>query len=293
MLAGVSDEIAALAAEPEAPDYAARIDALAAIPEQIVRFLAERLEHGVPEREPMLEVLVKRHYRDHELHALSTAIEEGRPFAVADYTLEGRRTHLVSTIGLVSELVDGSALVRGVTGEVAARPIGYDSVVDLYLSWPDAAGVVRAGLRGARRPARAARLRPAGPPGRGRRVRRWGPSRPLLHLPPCRGRHGRGHPRPRHAPHGRATAQPLAAARLRRHQARGARGRAALPLRRHGQRGRPAPRRARAGAPARRRPRRDGPGHRPAPRRARDRQLPRGDPPCPGAPAAPPASDST
>ena len=57
----------------------------------------------------MLEVLVKRHYRDHELHALSTATEEGRPFAVADYTLEGRRTHLVSTIGLVSELVDRAA----------------------------------------------------------------------------------------------------------------------------------------------------------------------------------------
>lgn len=137
VLAGVGDEIAALAADPDAPDFAARIDALAAIPEQTVRFLAERLEHGVPEREPMLEVLVKRHYRDHELHALSTATEEGRPFAVADYTLEGRRTHLVSTIGLVSELVDGSTLVRDVTGEVAARPIGYESVVDLYLSWPE------------------------------------------------------------------------------------------------------------------------------------------------------------
>ena len=48
VLAGVRDEVAALAADPDAPDRAERIEALAAIPEQIVRFLAERLEAGVP-----------------------------------------------------------------------------------------------------------------------------------------------------------------------------------------------------------------------------------------------------
>ncbi len=51
-------------------DRARRIDALVAIPEQIVRFLAERLEQGIPAREPMLEVLVRRHYREYELHDL-------------------------------------------------------------------------------------------------------------------------------------------------------------------------------------------------------------------------------
>ena len=68
-----------LAADPDAPDRAARIDALAAIPEQIVRFLAERLEGGVPEREPMLEVLVRRHYREHDLHDLRTVHRGGPP----------------------------------------------------------------------------------------------------------------------------------------------------------------------------------------------------------------------
>ena len=43
---GVRDELADLAASPDVPDRAARIDALAAIPEQIVRFLAERLEQA-------------------------------------------------------------------------------------------------------------------------------------------------------------------------------------------------------------------------------------------------------
>ena len=99
VLAGVRDEVAALAADPDAPDRAERMDALAAIPEQIVRFLAERLETGVPEQEPMLEVLVRRHYREYDLHGLHSVLRAGRTFAVAEYTLEGRPTHLVSTVG--------------------------------------------------------------------------------------------------------------------------------------------------------------------------------------------------
>ena len=90
MLAGVRDEVAALAADPDAPDRAERMEALAAIPEQIVRFLAERLEDGVPEQEPMLEVLVRRHYREHDLHGLTSVSRADRTFAVADYTLDDR-----------------------------------------------------------------------------------------------------------------------------------------------------------------------------------------------------------
>ena len=68
VLTGVRDEIAALASSADAPDRARRIEALAAIPEQTVGFLCERLEHGVPDREPMLEVLARRHYREYSLH---------------------------------------------------------------------------------------------------------------------------------------------------------------------------------------------------------------------------------
>ena len=70
-----------LAANPDAPDHAARIDALAAIPEQIVRFLAAAARAAASrEREPMLEVLVRRHYREYELHDLRDA--HRRPAAV-------------------------------------------------------------------------------------------------------------------------------------------------------------------------------------------------------------------
>jgi len=137
VLAGVRDEVAALAAEPDAPDRIARLEALAEIPEQIVRFLAERLESGIPEREPMLEVLLRRHYREHDLHDLRSFGRDGRPFAVADYVLDDRPTRVVSTVGTMAELGDpDSALVRAVGAEIAGREAGHEAVLDLYMHWP-------------------------------------------------------------------------------------------------------------------------------------------------------------
>ena len=173
VLAGVRDELAALAAEPEAPDHAARIDALAAIPEQIVRFLAERLPRrpAVPEHEPMLEVLIKRHYREHELHGLRTFTEDGRPFAVADYTLDGRPTHLSSTIGAVDELVAGQRRSTRPSPTTCGRgPTGHESVVDLYLHWPDEPESPERGLRASWPPcSQQLPFAQRGPPGRRRR----------------------------------------------------------------------------------------------------------------------------
>ena len=70
VLAGVRDELTTLAADGGLTDRTERIEALALIPEQIVRFLAERMADGLPEREPMLEVLARRHYREYDLHDL-------------------------------------------------------------------------------------------------------------------------------------------------------------------------------------------------------------------------------
>ena len=133
----MAGELAELS-DDEAPNRAERIEALAAIPEQIVRFLAERLAQGIPEREPMLEVLARRHYREYELHDLRVLDADGRPFVVADYVLdENRPTHLVSTIGTFEELGQPTGPLATAVGEqVAARPPGSEAVVDLYLSWP-------------------------------------------------------------------------------------------------------------------------------------------------------------
>ncbi len=138
VLDGVRVEVESLAGDPDAPDRAERMDALAAIPEPIVRFLAERLEGGVPAEEPLLEVLIRRHYREYEMEDLRSLADRGRPFAIADYVLDDRPSHLVSTVGLFTELVPESPLTLALADQVAARRPGQQAVVDLYLCWPDA-----------------------------------------------------------------------------------------------------------------------------------------------------------
>ncbi len=139
ILAGVRDELEELSADTEVPDRAARIEALAAIPEQIVRFLSERLERGVPTSEPMLEVLARRHYREYDLHDLQSIESGERPVVVASYTLDDRPTRVVSTIGTVAELGDPTGgLVSSVTAHVGDRGAEEEAVVDLYLHWADA-----------------------------------------------------------------------------------------------------------------------------------------------------------
>ena len=138
VLAGVPAEVEYLAANPDAPDRAERMDALAAIPERIVSFLSERLQEGVLGQEPLLEVLIRRHYREYALHDLRSLQVEGRPVTVADYVLDERPTRLVSTVGTFAELAPDSSLTAAIGEQVAARAAGQQSVVDLYLDWPEA-----------------------------------------------------------------------------------------------------------------------------------------------------------
>ena len=140
VLEGVGDEVAYLATFPDADDSVQRLDALATMPEPIVRFLAERLEHGIPEREPMLEVLARRHYLGYELHDLRTLTAGGRPFVTCDYTLDDRPTLLVTTVGRLSELsefVDPNGLAGSINAQLDSAKEGHEAVVDLYLHWPD------------------------------------------------------------------------------------------------------------------------------------------------------------
>jgi len=139
VLAGVRDELTALAANGGLTDRMERIEALALIPEQIVKFLAERMVDGLPDREPMLEVLARRHYREYDLHNLHSIEGDGRPRLVADYALDERPTRLVSTIGTYPELAGPqSGMSSAIGASVAGRDEGHDAVVDLYLHWPEA-----------------------------------------------------------------------------------------------------------------------------------------------------------
>ncbi|MEO6821421.1 MAG: biotin carboxylase N-terminal domain-containing protein, partial [Candidatus Nanopelagicales bacterium] len=142
-LAGMLDELESLAHLPDGRNRDERIEALAAIPEQIVRFLSERMLAGIPAEEPMLEILTRRHYREYQLHDLRNLHLGGRPSVVADYTLDGRPTHVVTTLGTFEELSDDGlrnedGLVAALAQQVADRPAAHEAVIDLYLSWPDA-----------------------------------------------------------------------------------------------------------------------------------------------------------
>lgn len=139
VLDGVAAEVEALT-DPDAPDREARIAALTAIPEQLVGFLRDRIVDGLPPREPLLEVLIRRHYLEYDLHDLTvTGAGEhgGRPVVHAEYaTQEKGATRVVSTIGDVAELADpdgplGAAIESALTAD-------HDDVVEVYLSWPDA-----------------------------------------------------------------------------------------------------------------------------------------------------------
>ena len=147
VLAGVADEVAALAADPRAPDRDERIAVLAAIPEPTVGFLADRLADGVPAEEPMLEVLIRKHYSDFDLTALRPFTIDGRAAATGDYRLEGRPTTVVSTVGRIDELAGDGPISALVTDLLAERSGGEEAVVELYVSWPDAPDPDRASAR--------------------------------------------------------------------------------------------------------------------------------------------------
>jgi acetyl/propionyl-CoA carboxylase alpha subunit/acetyl-CoA carboxylase carboxyltransferase component len=137
VLAGVTTELAELSARPDDPSYAARVDALAAIPEHLVGFLAERLQSGSTAHEPMLEVLIRRHYRDLDLDGV-VAETSDRTVVTATAVVDDVATHLVTTTGAVEELgATASALDEVVGAAVAAAPTTHSAVVELYLTWTD------------------------------------------------------------------------------------------------------------------------------------------------------------
>ena len=139
VLDGVAEEVEALS-DPDAPDRAARIDALTAIPEPLVGFLSERLTRGLPTHEPLLEVLIRRHYLEYDLRDLVVADPHpdermARPVVRAEY-LSGEHgpTRVISTVGRIDELRPGGAIGAVVATELSTD---HENVVELYVSWPD------------------------------------------------------------------------------------------------------------------------------------------------------------
>jgi len=140
VLAGVADQVADLAAHPDAPDYAERIALLAAIPERLVLTLAERLAEGVVPHEPLLEILIRKHYGDHQLSDVRAFTVSNRSVVTADYVLKHRPTRVISTVAVESELTADGPVAAIVAEQLGARRPGDDAVVELYVGWPGIPG---------------------------------------------------------------------------------------------------------------------------------------------------------
>ncbi|MFV0461144.1 MAG: carboxyl transferase domain-containing protein [Actinomycetales bacterium] len=139
VLSTAEADLAALSADPQAADRAERVERLVNIPEQLVSFLAGRLEDGIVGYDPMLEVLLGRHYRDHGLGPVETSTHAGHPFAMGDYVLDGDPCRVISTEATIADLQPDSPFVQALSEQVGDGVLaGRDVVIDFYLYWPDA-----------------------------------------------------------------------------------------------------------------------------------------------------------
>src|SRR6202008_1018146 len=126
----VRQDLQYLADNPGAPDYASRIDALVAKPELLIDLLAERISHPGP----LLEVVTRQYYEIRALEDVKTFEQPGGQFVTGSYELAGQQLHLVSA-GTDRERL--GATLSSV--EAFAGPGHNNLVVDIYVSWPEAA----------------------------------------------------------------------------------------------------------------------------------------------------------
>lgn len=110
-------------------------------------YLALDLVQGIPQVEPMLEVLLHKYYEEYQLSGVRRLELDGRAAVIADYTLEGRPRRYVATVGDAAELGPEGPLARIVADQFARRDAGEDAVCELYVRWPEAVDPDEVGQR--------------------------------------------------------------------------------------------------------------------------------------------------
>jgi acetyl/propionyl-CoA carboxylase alpha subunit/acetyl-CoA carboxylase carboxyltransferase component len=120
--------LAYLDENPDTPDYARRVDALASSPEPLLDMLAARISGDARRPEPLLEVIARRAYHVRALQR----VRGGRQFITGEYDWDGSRIHLISTVADYAELPAALAEIEPLATQL---PIPANVVIDLYLSW--------------------------------------------------------------------------------------------------------------------------------------------------------------
>ena len=126
---GVRGSLQYLTENPDAPDYAARIDALVSTPEPLIDLLAAR----ITDPGALLEVITRQYYEIRTLEDVKAFDRDNKHFVTGNFDLAGERLQLVST---ATSFTDLSATLDAI--DDIAGPASEHLAVDLYLAWPDA-----------------------------------------------------------------------------------------------------------------------------------------------------------
>ena len=122
---------------PDAPDRAARIQAMVASSEPLVRLIGQRISRDAGGTEtdhaPLLEVLTRRYYGNRTLADVAAGDVGGCRFVTATYAGPGDITAVAATAVGITRLPDAIAAI----GELAGPAPAGSLAADIYVAWPD------------------------------------------------------------------------------------------------------------------------------------------------------------
>ncbi len=126
-----TEHVKALADEPGGPDRAQHIQALVDCSQPLKTALSGWYADAAPSlRRDLLEVMTRRYYRVGTIHDVQTFAADGHAVALAACTLDGVRTHVVSTHVDADDL-EGAA--KAISTIIDDFEDGVDVFVDFYL----------------------------------------------------------------------------------------------------------------------------------------------------------------
>ncbi len=138
--AAVREDLRYLDRNPDAPDRAARIQAMVASSEPLVRLLAQRIRRGGGDHAPLLEVLTRRYYGNRRLAGVTARDVAGCRIVTAESAGPDGVTLVAATAADIADLPAALAALA----ELSARAPDAGMVTDLYVTWegqPDADGL--------------------------------------------------------------------------------------------------------------------------------------------------------
>ncbi|WP_187361522.1 carboxyl transferase domain-containing protein [Phytoactinopolyspora mesophila] len=119
---------------PDAADRQERIADMVASPEPLVRLLGQRIGRPDADIGPLLEVMSRRYYREHDLSEVRCERVGDRAFVTTEYELDGQPQRSLATVAEFTELHDA---MTAVSEAAAVEPASADLVADIYLAWTD------------------------------------------------------------------------------------------------------------------------------------------------------------